>query len=57
MPPSTVLARHLTEVSVKNSEIAVVKDANLKMYHVVSVKQTLRDVEITMLENQEEECW
>ena len=43
MPPSTVLARHLTEVSVNNSEIAVVRDANLEMYHVMSVKQTLRE--------------
>ena len=43
MPPSTVLARHLFEVSVNNSEIAVVKDANLKMYHAMSVKQTLRE--------------
>ena len=43
MPPSTILARHLTEVSVDNSEIAVVKDANLKMYHVMSVKQTHRE--------------
>ena len=43
MPPSIILARHLTEVSVNNSEIAVVKDANLKMYHVMSVKQTLHE--------------
>ena len=43
MPPSTVFARHLTEVSVNNSEIAAVRDANLKMYHVMSVKQTLRE--------------
>ena len=43
MPPSTVLARHLTEVSVNNAEIAVVRDANLKINHVMSVKQTLRE--------------
>ena len=43
MRPSTILARHLTEVSVNNSEIAVAKDANLKMYHVMSVKQALRE--------------
>ena len=43
MPPPTILARHSTEVSVNKSEIAVVKDANLKMYHVMSVKQTLRE--------------
>ena len=42
MPPSTFLARHLTEVSANHSEIAVVKDPNLKMYHVMSVKQFLR---------------
>ena len=41
MPPSTILARHLTEVSANNSEAAVVRDANLKMYHVMSVKQSL----------------
>ena len=35
MPPPTVLA--------KNMEIAGAKDANLKMYHVMSVKQTLRE--------------
>ena len=43
MPPPTVLARHLTEVSANNSDVAVVRDANLKMYHVMSVKQTLRE--------------
>ena len=43
MPPSTTLARHLTEVSANSSETAVVKDTNLKMYHVMSVKQPLRE--------------
>ena len=43
MPPPTTLARHLAEVSASHSEVAVVKDANLKMYHVMSVKQTLRE--------------
>ena len=43
MPPSTILARRLTEVSANNSSVAVVKDANLKMYHVMSVKQSLRE--------------
>ena len=43
MPPSTILARHLTEVSANNSEIAVVKDTKLKMCHVMSVKQSLRE--------------
>ena len=43
MAPSTVLARHLTEVPVNNSEVVVVRDANLKMYHVMSVKQTLHE--------------
>ena len=41
MPPSTRLARHLTEVSANTSEIVVVKDTNLKMYHVMSIKQSL----------------
>ena len=35
MPPCTALAN--------NSEVAVMKDANLKTYHVMSVKQTLRE--------------
>ena len=35
VPPSTILARHLTEVSANNSSVAVIKDANLKMYHVM----------------------
>ena len=43
MPPSTILAKRLTEVSANNSEIAVVKDSNLKMYHAMFVKQTLRE--------------
>ena len=43
MPPTTVLAKHLTEVTANNSAVAVVKDANLKMYHVMSVKQSLRE--------------
>ena len=43
MPPSTILARHLTQVSANNSSVAVVKDANLKMYHVMSVKQSIRE--------------
>ena len=42
MPPSTILAQHLTEVSA-NSAVAAVKDATLKMYHVMSVKQSLRE--------------
>ena len=47
MPPSTILDRHLTEVSANNSEIAVVKDSNLKMYHVMSVKQSLREYQLS----------
>ena len=43
LPPSTVLARHIADVSANNSSVAVVKDANLKMYHVMSVKQSLRE--------------
>ena len=33
MPPSTILARHIADVSANNASVAVVKDANLKMYH------------------------
>ena len=43
LPPSTVLARHIADVSANNSSVAVVKDANLKMYHVMSLKQSLRE--------------
>ena len=43
MPPSTVLAKQSNEVSVNKSETAVVNDAILKLYHVTSVKQTLRE--------------
>ena len=42
LPPPTVLARHLADVSANNSSVAV-KDANLKMHHVMSVKQSLRE--------------
>ena len=38
-----ILARLLTEVSANNSSVALVKDANLTMYHVMSVKQTFRE--------------
>ena len=38
---STLLARHIADVSANNSSVAVVRDANLKMYHVMSVKQSL----------------
>ena len=30
-------------MSANNSSVAVVKDANLKMYHVMSVKKSLRE--------------
>ena len=43
MPPSTILARHIADVSANNASVAVVKDANLKMYHVMAVKQSLRE--------------
>ena len=38
LPPSTILARHLTDVTANSS---VVKDSSLKLYHVMSVKQSL----------------
>ena len=43
MPPATLLARHLFDVKTSNSAMAVVKDSDLKMYHVMSVKQSLRE--------------
>ena len=43
MPPSTILAKHIAGVSANDASVAVVKDANLKMYHVRSVKQSLRE--------------
>ena len=43
LPPATVLARHLTDVTTNSSAVAVAKDSNLKMYHVMSVKQSLRE--------------
>ena len=42
LPPPTILAQHLREASA-NSAVAVVKDANLKMYHAMSAKQSLRE--------------
>ena len=43
LPPATLLARHLSDVSANNSAVAVVKDPNLKLEHVMSVKQSLRE--------------
>ena len=43
MPPPTMLARPTIEMSASNTETTGVKDANLKMYHVMSIKQTLRE--------------
>ena len=43
LPPATLLARHLSEVTANSSAVAVVKDSNLKMYHVMSVKQSPRE--------------
>ena len=42
MPLPTMLARS-TEMLANNTETTGVKDANLKMYHVMLVEQTLRD--------------
>ena len=43
MPPPTVLARQPDSALVNNVETAESRDANLKLYHVMSVKQTLRE--------------
>ena len=43
LPPATMLANHLSDVTANSSAVAVVKDSNLKMYHVMSVKQSLRE--------------
>ena len=43
MLPSTMLARSSIEMSANNTETTGVMDANLKMYHVMSVKQALRE--------------
>ena len=41
LPPATLLARHLFDVKTSSSAVAVVKDSDLKMYHVMSAKQSL----------------
>ena len=38
-----MLANHLSDVTANSSAVAVVKDSNLRMYHVMSVKQSLRE--------------
>ena len=43
MPPSTVLAQHIAEMSANDASVAIVRDADLKMYHIMSVKQSLRE--------------
>ena len=43
LPPATELARHLADVSANSSAVAVVKDSSLELYHVMSVKQSLRE--------------
>ena len=42
LPPATLLAHHLADVSANSSAVAVVKDFSLKLHHVMSVKQSLR---------------
>ena len=39
----TVLRQRVSEVSSSNSAVAVVKDSDLKMYHVMSVQQSFRE--------------
>ena len=41
--PHTALANQMNEASANSLETVAAKDANLKMYHVMSVKQTLRE--------------
>ena len=43
LPPATVLTRHLTDVTDNSSAVAVEKDSSLKLHHVLSVKQSLRE--------------
>ena len=43
LPPETLLARHVHEVKISNSAVAVVQSSDLKMYRVMSVKQSLRE--------------
>ena len=43
LPPSTILAHHLADVTANSSAVAVAKDSSLKMYHVMSVKQSLSE--------------
>ena len=41
LPPATLLAGRLSDVTANSSAVAVVKDSDLKMHHVMSVKQSL----------------
>ena len=41
LPQATLLARHLSDVAANSSAVAVIKNSDLKMYHVMSVKQSL----------------
>ena len=43
LPLATLLARHLSDVTANSSAVAVVKDSDVKMHHVMSVKQSLRE--------------
>ena len=43
LPPETWLRRHVDEISASHSAVAVVKDPDLKMYHGMSVKQSLKE--------------
>ena len=43
LPPATLLARRLSRVTANSSAVAVAKHSNLKLCHVISVKQSLRD--------------
>ena len=43
LPPETVLAKHTSAVAANSSTVAVVKDSNFKMYHVMFVTPSLRE--------------
>ena len=43
LPPATLLAQRLSDVTANSSAVAEVRDSNLKLYHVMSVEQSLRE--------------
>ena len=43
LPPEARLTQHVEEITSNNSHVAVIRDPNLKMYSVMSVKQSSRE--------------